>query len=428
MQLSENITYKKIFIFWLPLLSAWMMMAFEGPYIAAIIGRLPDVKVNLAGYGIAYSVGLLVESPIIMLMSASTAMVKSRQSYIKLRNFSFFLIIILTLLILVILMKPVYHFIFVERLKLDERLQDVVYYAIAGLIPWSGAIGYRRFYQGIIIKYGKTRLVALGTFTRMSTIIVLALILKHFTSINSALLGTLTLSGAVIIEAIVTRIFAISPVKKVLGVEEKEELSYYDIVKFYFPMAMTPLIALAVPPLTTFALLKGKNPVESAAIMPVLNSLTFVFRAVGLSFQEVSIALMDKDFKNFVKIRNFMRGLFIFNVLGYGSISFTSLSDYYFIKISGMTKELADMAKIPARILTFIPPFSALLAFQRAVIVKKGVTIHMTIATGIEVLATVSLLFLIPFVDIPSIIIAASALLIGRVLSNTYLHLVIRSL
>lgn len=403
-------------------------MAFEGPYIAAIIGRLPDVKVNLAGYGIAYSVGLLVESPIIMLMSASTAMVKSRQSYIKLRNFSFFLIIILTLLILVILMKPVYHFIFVERLKLDERLQDVVYYAIAGLIPWSGAIGYRRFYQGIIIKYGKTRLVALGTFTRMSTIIVLALILKHFTSINSALLGTLTLSGAVIIEAIVTRIFAISPVKKVLGVEEKEELSYYDIVKFYFPMAMTPLIALAVPPLTTFALLKGKNPVESAAIMPVLNSLTFVFRAVGLSFQEVSIALMDKDFKNFVKIRNFMRGLFIFNVLGYGSISFTSLSDYYFIKISGMTKELADMAKIPARILTFIPPFSALLAFQRAVIVKKGVTIHMTIATGIEVLATVSLLFLIPFVDIPSIIIAASALLIGRVLSNTYLHLVIRSL
>lgn len=400
-------------------------MAFEGPYIAAIIGRLPDVKVNLAGYGIAYSVGLLVESPIIMLMSASTAMVKSKQSYIRLRNFTFFLIIILTAIILIILIRPVYDYIFMDLIKLNEELRGVVYYAIMGLIPWSGAIGYRRFYQGIIIKYGKTRQIAFGTFTRMMTIILVALILKTFTSINSALLGTLTLSGAVIVEAIITRIFAINPVKNVIEVDEKEDLTYYDIIRFYFPMAMTPLIALAVPPLTTFALLKGKHPVESAAIMPVLNSLTFVFRAVGLSFQEVAIALMDKDFKNFVKIRNFMRGLFLFNIVGYGSISFTSLSEYYFIKVSGMTKELADMAKIPARILTFIPPFSALLAFQRAVIVKKGVTIHMTIATVIEVVSTVLLLFLIPFVDLPSIVVAASALLIGRVLSNTYLHLII---
>jgi hypothetical protein len=425
MKLHQDLTYKKIFIFWFPLLSAWMMMAFEGPYIAAVIGRLPDVKHNLAGYGIAYSVGLLVESPIIMLMSASTAMVNSRKSYIKLRNFTFSLIIFLTLIIISILIKPVYNFIFQDILKLNEEVKNIVYYAIAGLIPWSGAIGYRRFYQGIIIKYGKTQQVAFGTFTRLITIILIALILKIYTNINSALLGTLTLSSAVIVEAVVTRIFAIKPVSKILSLYKDEHLTYLDILRFYFPMAMTPLIALVVPPLTTFSLLKGKHPVESAAIMPVLNSLTFVFRAVGLSFQEVAIALMDENFKNYKKIRNFMRGLFIFNLLGYSTISFTPLSDYYFIKISGMTDELAKMAKIPARILTFIPPFTALLAFQRSLIVKKGVTMHMTTATIIEVSVAFSILITIPFLDIPSIIIASSALLIGRILSNLYLHFVI---
>jgi len=80
-------------------------MAVEGPYLAAVIGRLPDVKVNLAAYGIAYSVALITESPIIMLMSASTALVKSRYSYIKLRNFSYLLIVILTLLIAFFLYK-----------------------------------------------------------------------------------------------------------------------------------------------------------------------------------------------------------------------------------------------------------------------------------------------------------------------------------
>lgn len=106
MIINEELNYKNIFLFWIPLLTAWMMMAFEGPYIAAIIGRLPDVKINLAAYGIAYSVGLLVESPIIMLMSASTAMVNSKQNYLKLRNFTFFLIIFLTAIILIILIKP----------------------------------------------------------------------------------------------------------------------------------------------------------------------------------------------------------------------------------------------------------------------------------------------------------------------------------
>jgi len=425
MELHQDLTYKKILIFWFPLLTAWLMMAFEGPYIAAVIGRLPDVKHNLAGYGIAYSVGLLVESPIIMLMSASTAMVNSRKSYIKLRNFTFFLIFFLTLIIVSLLIKPVYNFIFQDILKLHEEIKDIVYYAIAGLIPWSGAIGYRRFYQGIIIKYGKTQQVAFGTFTRLITIISIALILKIYTNINSALLGTLTLSSAVIVEAVVTRIFAIKPVSKILSINKDEHLTYLDILRFYLPMAMTPLIALVVPPLTTFSLLKGKHPVESAAIMPVLNSLTFIFRAVGLSFQEVAIALMDGDFKNYKKIRNFMRGLFTFNLLGYSTISFTPLADYYFIKVSGMTDELAKMAKIPARILTFIPPFTALLAFQRSLIVKKGITIHMTTATILEVTVTFLLLFTIPFLDIPSIIIASFALLIGRILSNLYLHFVI---
>jgi len=428
MIINEELNYKKIFLFWIPLLTAWMMMAFEGPYIAAIIGRLPDVKINLAAYGIAYSVGLLVESPIIMLMSASTAMVNSKQNYLKLRNFTFFLIIFLTAIILIILIKPLYHFIFNDLLKLSNKLQDIVYDAILGLIPWSGAIGYRRFYQGIIIRYGKTKQVAFGTFTRMMTIIFLAIFLKYIFSINSALLGTLTLSGAVIVEAFVTRIFAIKPLQKVLSIDVGDKITYGEIVRFYFPMAMTPLIALAVPPMTTFALLKGKHPVESAAIMPVLNSLTFIFRAVGLSYQEVAIALMDKDFKNYHKIRNFMRFLFVFNLLGYGSISFTKLADLYFMKLSGLTKELTDMARIPARILTFIPPFTSLLAFQRSIIVKKGVTVHMTIATVIEVAITFSLLFVIPFIDLPSIVVASSALLIGRVFSNIYLHFVIAKL
>jgi len=300
----------------------------------------------------------------------------------------------------------------------------ILYKALAGLIPWAGAIGYRRFYQGVIIRHGKPKYVAFGTVIRVTTIIFAAIILSHTTKMNSAVIATTTLSMAVVFEAVATRFFAHKSVKNVLAIDTMEPISYRNIAYFYFPMATTPLIALAVPPMTTFFLLKGKFPTESVAVVPVLNSLTFIFRAVGLSFQEIAIALMDATYKNFKKIRNFMLMLFAFNLICYGIISFTPLSDFYFKVISGLPDDLASIAKIPARIMTFIPPLTALLAFQRSIIVKSGNTMPMTIATIIEVGITFSILLTIPMFDIAGVIVSSSALLIGRIISNVYLHYV----
>ncbi len=62
----------RILVFWVPLALTWLMMASEGPFITAIIARLDEPKFNLAAYGVAFSLALIVEAPVIMLMSAST--------------------------------------------------------------------------------------------------------------------------------------------------------------------------------------------------------------------------------------------------------------------------------------------------------------------------------------------------------------------
>ena len=50
------------------------------------------------------------------------------------------------------------------------------------------------------------------------------------------------------------------------------------------------ILWLVTVPLVTFFLGKGRLPLESLAVMPVLCALTFIFRALGLSFMEVVIA------------------------------------------------------------------------------------------------------------------------------------------
>ena len=78
---NESIpTYRGILVFWLPLLATWLMMSVEGPFLAAIIARLADPKYNLAAYGVAFSFALIIEAPIIMIMSASTALARSSRA------------------------------------------------------------------------------------------------------------------------------------------------------------------------------------------------------------------------------------------------------------------------------------------------------------------------------------------------------------
>ena len=86
----RNLTLREVFSTWWPLAASWVMMALELPAVSAVIARLADPNVHLAAYGgIVFPLALVVEAPIIMLLSASTALSKDMDSYRKLRRFMF---------------------------------------------------------------------------------------------------------------------------------------------------------------------------------------------------------------------------------------------------------------------------------------------------------------------------------------------------
>ncbi|HNX32709.1 MAG TPA: hypothetical protein PKM35_13925, partial [Holophaga sp.] len=93
---------------WAPLEAAWLLMAVEGPYIAAVIARMGDPILNLAAFGVAFPLGILFESPIILIMSASTALVADRDSFAKLKRFTWSLNALITLAMLVFALPPVF--------------------------------------------------------------------------------------------------------------------------------------------------------------------------------------------------------------------------------------------------------------------------------------------------------------------------------
>lgn len=422
----ETLTYKKIFIFWVPLAATWLMMAIEGPFLAAVIARLADPKYNLAAYGVAFSFAVLIEAPIIMIMSASTALVKDRDSYLKLRNFTQVLNGIITLIMILFVIPPVFFFITQDLIGLPDTVARLTHQACLILLPWPGAIGYRRFYQGILIRSDLTRRVAYGTVIRISSMIVVVLTCYLFLDLEGAIVGALGLVFGVTAEAIASRLMADSSVRQLMKEPQSQNvrspLSYSYITKFYYPLALTSVLALGVHPMVTFFMGQSRMPIESLAVLPVVSSLVFVFRSMGLSFQEVGIALLGTKNQNFRLLRNYAAMLGIAVTVILSLVTFSPLSIFWFQNISGLSPELTHFARPPAQILTLMPALSVLISFQRAIMVNSKKTTPITIATAIEVLSIIAILFMtIQVFGLIGAIGAAISLMLGRLLANSYL-------
>jgi len=133
--IAERLTYRRIFLFWGPLALTWLMMAFEQPFLIAFIARLNDAKFNLAAFGIAGSFAMIIEAPIIMLMSASTALVTGRNSYKKLKYFTDILNASITGIQLIILIPPVFNYIVIGLMEVPEEVARLAHIALIIFLP-----------------------------------------------------------------------------------------------------------------------------------------------------------------------------------------------------------------------------------------------------------------------------------------------------
>ena len=206
-----------IFAFWAPLAATWVMMAVEGPYLAAVVARLPEPTLGLAAYGVAIAMAVLIEAPVIMLLSASTALVEDAVSYRRLRTFAHGLNAFSTLLLLLVLVPPVHRGLMIGALGLPEDLAHLTYGALWCFLPWPAAIGYRRFWQGVLIRSGRTRLVAGGTVLRLIAMSTAAIVLAVSTDLPGASVGASALSFGVVAEAVVARWMARGAIGALLG-------------------------------------------------------------------------------------------------------------------------------------------------------------------------------------------------------------------
>jgi hypothetical protein len=385
------VSLKLVFSTWWPLAASWMLMSAELPALSAVVARLADPEINLAAYGgIVFPLALIIESPIIMLLAASTALSKDWDSFARVRRFMMSASAILTTLHVLVAFTPLYDVIARQLLDAPAEIIEPGRLGLRIMLPWTWSIAYRRFHQGVLIRFGHSVTVGRGTLVRLSANGIVLTIGFLIGSLPGIVVATCAVSTGVISEALYVAI-AVRPVLR--GALRQAPLvdpplTWNAFFAFYIPLVMTSLISLLASPVNSAALGRMPRSLDSLAAWPALSGLVFMLRSLGISYNEVVVSILDKPYSS-GSLRRFAVWLIVLTTAGVVLITATPLSTLWFGYISALKPNLTDLAKAGLWLTLPLPAMSVLQSwFQGAILYSKrtrGLTESMGVYLSINV-------------------------------------------
>jgi hypothetical protein len=387
---TQAVWLRRITRMWWPLAASWLLMGFEGPVLSAVMARLANPDINLAAYGgVVYPLSLLIESPVIMLLSASVALSKDVASYRRIYRFMMIVSAAMTALHALIAFTPLFDLVVVRLMGIPAAVIEPARTGLQLMLPWTWAIGYRRFQQGVMIRFGHSRAVGAGTLTRLAGD-ALGLAVGVLLGLPGIAVG----AGAQALGVTSEAVYAGLRVRPILQHELRdappvEPLAWRAFFHFYVPLALTSLLTLLWQPLGSAAMARMPRPVETLAALPALNGLMFFLRSSGMALNEVVVALLDRRGST-RPIHRFAMLLMSASLLINLLLALTPFSRFWFQQVSALRPELVELA-VGAFILGI--PISALTVLQS---LYQGTILHGRVTRGIpESLAAFLLVFLL---------------------------------
>ena len=393
---SAGLTASTVLRFWLPLAASWLLMAAEKLAVNAVVARMAEAKLQLAAFGVAFSLALAVESPIVPLLTAANALARDRASFGLLRRFMLGLNAAVIAMMLLLGLTPLFELVVVRFIGAPAEIAVKVRPALWALTLWPAAVGFRRFYQGVMIQRGRTRQISYGTAVRFFTATGVSLAGLAWGKLAGATVGGLALGASAMAEAAYVLYVSGPAVQKVKGIEvpaQEVPLTLRDLLRFYTPLTLTSAIALSTEPLINFGLARSPYPVESLATWPVVSGQLFVLRSFGFSLQEVVVALLDSP-AAMKTLRRFA------TVVGVGSlalllaVAFSPLAPWWQGRVAGLSEELTVFAVAALRLSALLPVLAVVLNVFRGLFVTAKATGVVARATVINLLALGSVLLI----------------------------------
>jgi hypothetical protein len=389
------LTQRRIYSTWWPLTASWLLMSIELPALSAVVARLPNAEINLAAYGgIVFPLALIIESPIVMLLAASTALSKDWASYRLVRRFMNITSLIMTLIHVLVAFTPLYDWIATHLLGVPLEIIEPGRIGLMIMLPWTWAIAYRRFNQGVLIRFEHARAIGLGTGIRIGANLVVLTVGFLLGTLPGIVVATSAVICGVLSEALYVGIVVQPVLKNELrpAPPQAAPLTFPAFLDFYIPLAMTSLLNFLVQPIGSAAVSRMPQPIESLAVWSVVSGLIFMVRSPGIAFNEVVVALLDRP-RSSTSLLRFTQTLILTTSLLLLLIIITPLAEMWFAGVTGLAPELTNLAKTSLWLALPGPALAALQSWYQGALLYDRRTRRITQAVVIYLVTNSAVLW-----------------------------------
>ena len=351
-------------------------MGAEMPIFTVFVARMVSPELHLAAWGsLVFPVSMVVEGPVIMLLAASTALAVDSENYRRLRRYMLWMAGVLSLAHIAIAFTPLFDFVANTVLGVPAEVLEPGRIGLQIMTPWTAAIAWRRLNQGVLIRYGHSKEVAIGTLIRLVFLIGALAWGLLFSGYSGIVVGAIAVALGVTAEALAIH-RAVTPIINndvAAAPQAKIPIRIGPFLKFYLPLAVTPLMTLFIQPAGAAGMSRMPETMASLAAWPAVHGLIFLLRGSGFAFNEVVVALAGLP-DGRIMLRQFARRLAGITVGILALIGFSPLGTLWFGTVSGLSPELTSLSATAIMLAVLMPGYQVYQSLYQGLLVHHHQT------------------------------------------------------
>jgi progressive ankylosis protein len=405
----------------IPLSLSDIAMALGDPLTTTTLAHLPDPRNNLAAIGVAKAIAIFCESPIIMLLHASNALAPSPAARKALWKFTLLASGSMSLLLALTSIPAIFQIVGEGWLGVSPNLSHTIRTSIAIVILWPLAIGWRRYFQGLLIHSGHSAAVAQAGFIRLLVVIGI-LASGLMLPAAGAVTASLSLVGGVIAEAIAVtylarKLGATQPPTTVSKTALPQDLA--GVWKFYAPLGGTMMLVWGARVILVGIIARAADGSIALAAWPAAWGLVLVVANSTRMVQQIVISHRQLIPDRILLIFAGTVGLVCSSLLLLISGSpFSAIAISWFI---GNDPALINQVRPVMLICAIVPLCVAVQNAIQGFLVSAGNTWGINQATGVGAVVMLVTAYLAVQSGQPGAIAAASGMVVGGITEIMYL-------
>ena len=418
---STNLNTPLLARLFTPLALSWVFMALEQPALNRILNSLPDFELAKAALYLVMALALFFESPVIDLLSTSTALSRNSANVVRLRQFCLLTMGVTIVLNGLVGFTPLFDIIATQWLSQPAAVVEASRTPFQIMLFWAAFIGWRRCHHGFMIRSGLTRAIGVGTVLR----IVVLIAVGAGGAYGLGLPGLHAVAWALLISVIAETAYTHWAARPAVAQLMRQEptgpaLSFGEIARFHAPQIATTLVIMLSAPAISMALGRSADPVANQSAWTLAFNLIWLMRAATHALPELVIAHGDRA-EDAPVLWRFCLTVGLSLSLGLAILSVPPIGHAVFQGILKSSPEESARALPVILMATLLPLLNGVMSFYRGMLTRVGRTMSRLYAIFAGVTSMLVFLVTSIWLQWPGLVGASVAILAGQIFESAVL-------